>query len=161
MDRESVYRLVQAGRHGYDRFGGRRPGMRWDRDRAIGVGAAREPAQQASRIKDSGGGTQHPVRPSYPKLAQLNNQLKEIDAQILAETKKIAGKIRGHNMAALQREGMLRDALEKQKQEQNKLNESAIEYSLLKRDLDTNRQLYEGPAGKIKRSRSFGGPALQ
>jgi len=32
---------------------------------------------------------------------------------------------------------MLHDALEKQKQEANKLNESAIEYSLLKRDLDT------------------------
>jgi hypothetical protein len=33
-------------------------------------------------------------------------------------------------MAALQRENMLHDALEKQKQEANKLNESAIEYSI-------------------------------
>ncbi|MFZ0437782.1 MAG: polysaccharide biosynthesis tyrosine autokinase, partial [Candidatus Sulfotelmatobacter sp.] len=53
-------------------------------------------------------------------------------------------------MAALQRENMLHDALEKQKQEANKLNESAIEYSLLKRDLDTNRQLYEGLLEKLK-----------
>ena len=64
-------------------------------------------------------------------------------------------------MAALQRENMLHDALEKQKQEANKLNESAIEYSLLKRDLDTNRQLYEGSAGKVEGSRRFGGPAFQ
>ena len=33
--------------------------------------------------------------PSYPKLAQLNNQLKEIDAQIQSEMKKIATKVRG------------------------------------------------------------------
>ena len=88
--------------------------------------------------------------PSYPKLAQLNSQLKEVDAQILLETKKVAAKIRGQYMAALQRENMLHDALEKQKQEENKLNESAIEYSILKRDLDSYRQLYEGLMEKMK-----------
>ncbi len=88
--------------------------------------------------------------PSYPKLAQLNNQLKEIDTQIQAEMKKIASKVRGQYTTALQRENMLHDALEKQKQEANKLNESAIEYSLLKRDVDTNRQLYEGLLEKLK-----------
>ena len=45
---------------------------------------------------------------------------------------------------------MLHDALEKQKQEANKLNESAIEYSLLKRDVETNRTLYEGLLEKLK-----------
>jgi capsular exopolysaccharide synthesis family protein len=53
-------------------------------------------------------------------------------------------------MAALQRENMLHDALEKQKQEANKLNESSIEYSLLKRDVESNRQLYEGLLEKLK-----------
>jgi exopolysaccharide transport family protein len=88
--------------------------------------------------------------PSYPKLAQLNNQLKEIDTQTQAEMKKIASKVRGQYTTALQRERMLHDALEKQKQEANKLNESAINYSLLKRDVDTNRQLYEGLLQKMK-----------
>ena len=53
-------------------------------------------------------------------------------------------------MAALQRENMLRDAFEKQKQQANKLNESAIEYTLLKRDVETNRTLYEGLLEKLK-----------
>jgi polysaccharide biosynthesis transport protein len=88
--------------------------------------------------------------PSYPKLAQLNNQLKEIDLQIQAEMKKIVGKVRGQYMTSLQRENMLRDALERQKQEANKLNESAIEYNLLKRDAETYRQLYEGLLQKLK-----------
>src|ERR1051325_7147785 len=45
---------------------------------------------------------------------------------------------------------MLHEAMEKQKTEANKLNESAIEYSLLKRDLETNRTLYEGLLEKLK-----------
>jgi capsular exopolysaccharide synthesis family protein len=148
MDKESVYRLVQAG----------------DADTIASAAGALD----AAGAGNQSGGLLESLRtkeadlkiqaaelstqfgPSYPKLAQLENQLKEIDAQLLAETKKVGGKIRGQYMAALQRENMLHDALEKQKQEANKLNESAIEYSLLKRDLDTNRQLYEGLLEKLK-----------
>jgi polysaccharide biosynthesis transport protein len=88
--------------------------------------------------------------PSYPKVAQLNNQLKEIDAQIQMELKKIVDRVRGQYLAAQQQESMLQSEFEKQKQEANKLNESAITYSLLKRDVDVNRQLYEGLLEKLK-----------
>ena len=149
MDKEAIYRLIQSG----------------DAD-AI--------ASSAGGLEDGGNGTQTASQlletlrtkeaelkiqiadlstqfgPSYPKLAQLNNQLKEIDTQIQAEMKKIASRVRGQYTTALQRESMLRDALEKQKQEANKLNESAITYSMLKRDVDTNRQLYEGLLQKMK-----------
>ena len=88
--------------------------------------------------------------PSYPKVAQLNNQLKEIDRQLQSETTKAVDHLKGRYLAALQRESMLSDSFEKQKQEANKLNESAIEYSILKRDLDSNRTLYEGLLEKLK-----------
>ena len=88
--------------------------------------------------------------PSYPRLTQLNSQLKEVEAQIQYEMKKVVARVRGDYLAALQRENMLHAALEKQKQEANKLNESAIEYSLLKRDVETNRTLYEGLLEKLK-----------
>jgi len=88
--------------------------------------------------------------PSFPKLKELNNQLTEIDSQLQAELKKVVAKVKGQYTTALHREEMLHDALEKQKQEANKLNESAIEYTLLKRDVDTNRQLYEGLLQKLK-----------
>jgi len=81
--------------------------------------------------------------PQYPKVAQLNSQLKEIDHQLQSETNKAVDHLKGQYLAALQRENMLRASFEKQKQEANKLNESAIEYSILKRDLDSNRTLYE------------------
>jgi succinoglycan biosynthesis transport protein ExoP len=88
--------------------------------------------------------------PSYPKVAQLNSQLKEIERQLQSETNKAVDHLKGLYLAALQRETMLRGSFEKQKQEANKLNESAIEYSILKRDLDSNRTLYEGLLEKLK-----------
>ncbi len=88
--------------------------------------------------------------PAYPKIAQLNNQLKEIDRQFQSETRKAVDHLRAEYLAALQRENMLREAFDKQKQEANKLNESAIDYSILKRDVDTNRTLYEGLLEKLK-----------
>ena len=88
--------------------------------------------------------------PSYPKVAQLNNQLKETEHQLQSEINKSVDHLRGQYMAALQRENLLRDSFERQKQEANKLNESAIEYSLLKRDVESNRTLYEGLLEKLK-----------
>ena len=149
MNKESVYRLVQSG----------------DADTVASASTALEAAgtgtQSASTLLEGLRTKEADLRiqaaelntqfgPSYPKLAQLNNQLKEIDAQILLETRKVAGKIRGQYLAAVQRETMLHDALEKQKQEENKLNESAIEYSILKRDLESYRTLYEGLMEKMK-----------
>jgi succinoglycan biosynthesis transport protein ExoP len=149
MDKEAVYRLIESG----------------DPDAvastASGLDTANPGAQSGSQLLDSLRAKAADLRiqaadlstqfgPSYPKLAQINNQLKEIDVQIQGEMKKIASKVRGLYMAALQRENMLHDALEKQKQEANKLNESAIEYSLLKRDVETNRTLYEGLLEKLK-----------
>jgi polysaccharide biosynthesis transport protein len=88
--------------------------------------------------------------PSYPKVGQLNGQLKEVDNQIQGELKKIVDRVRGEYLAAQQQEDMLKEEFEKQKQEANQLNESAIDYSLLKRDVDVNRQLYEGLLEKLK-----------
>jgi capsular exopolysaccharide synthesis family protein len=148
MDKEALYRLVESG----------------DPD-AIAASASSvtqgPSSQSASVLLDNLRTKQVDLKiqvadlstqfgPSYPKLTQLNNQLKEVDAQIQAEMRKIAATLRGQYTTALQRENMLHAALEKQKQEANKLNESAIEYSMLKRDVDASRQLYEGLLQKLK-----------
>ncbi|MGA2002473.1 MAG: polysaccharide biosynthesis tyrosine autokinase [Terriglobales bacterium] len=88
--------------------------------------------------------------PAYPKVVQLNNQLKEIDRQLQSEVNKSVDHLKGEYLAALQRESMLQASFEKQKQEANKLNESAIEYSILKREVESNRTLYEGLLEKLK-----------
>jgi len=45
---------------------------------------------------------------------------------------------------------LLQEALNQQKREANRLNERAIQYTLLKRDLDTNQQLYDGLLQRLK-----------
>jgi capsular exopolysaccharide synthesis family protein len=148
MDKEAFYRLVESGDP--DAVASSAGGLEADSG-----------SQSASVLMDTLRTKQADLKiqvadlntqfgPSYPKLAQLNNQLKEIDGQIQSEMKKIASKVRGQYMTALQRENMLRDALERQKQEANKLNESAIEFNLLKRDSETYRTLYEGLLQKLK-----------
>ena len=64
--------------------------------------------------------------PSYPKVQQLNTQLKEVSAQIHLQTKKILDGVHDEYMAALQREKMLSAALDKQKQQANALNKSRL-----------------------------------
>jgi polysaccharide biosynthesis transport protein len=149
MDKEALYRLVESGDS--DAIASSSGTAQAAGSAAQGVSQLLESLRsKEADLKIQAAELNTQFGPSYPKLAQLNSQIKEIDTQIQAETKKIVSKVRGQYMAALQRENMLHDALEKQKQEANKLNESAIEYNLLKRDAETYRQLYEGLLQKLK-----------
>ena len=145
MEKESVYRLVQSG----------------DPDTAAAAAVSaggsssssslmeKMRAQEADlKIQIAQLGTQFGA--SYPRVVQLNTQLKEVDAQLQSEMTKVVSRVRSGYLASLQHESMLRQALENQKQEANKLNESAIEYSLLKRDVESYRTLYEGLMEKLK-----------
>ena len=87
---------------------------------------------------------------AYPKVVELNNQLKQMRAEIAAEEMRMQQRIRDEYLAALQRENLLTTAFEQQKQQANQLNESAIEYSTLKRDAETNRQLYQDLLQRLK-----------
>ena len=148
MSKESLYRLTQGG----------------DPDVIASANSSSSAASgpmSGSGLLDSLRGKEADLRiqvaelstqfgPSYPKVAQLNNQLKETANQIQVEIRKMAVRVRNQYLAALQRENMLKGAMENQKQEANKLNESAIEYTLLRRDVESNRQLYEGLLEKLK-----------
>jgi|HubBroStandDraft_1064217.scaffolds.fasta_scaffold02807_4 succinoglycan biosynthesis transport protein ExoP len=149
MDKEAFYRMVESGDP--DAIAASAGGVEGDGPNSGSASTVLDSLRNKQidlKVQIADMSTQ--FGPSYPKLAQLNNQLKEIDAQIQNEMKKIVSKVRGQYMTALQRENMLHDALERQKQEANKLNESAIEYSILKRDAETYRQLYEGLLQKLK-----------
>ena len=148
MEKEALYRMAEAG--DADSLASSASGLGDANGRSQDSQLLESLRARQADIKIQAAELNTQFGPAYPKLSQLNNQLKEIDIQIQAEMKKISGKVRGQYNAALQRENMLHDAFEKQKQEANKLNENAIEYTLLKRDVDTNRQLYEGLLQKLK-----------
>jgi len=86
----------------------------------------------------------------YPKVTELSNQLKQVRTAIETEKKNLLEKMRDEYLAAAQRENLLESAFNQQKQEANKLNESAIEYTVLKREAETNRQLYQDLLQRLK-----------
>src|SRR5216683_7149885 len=86
----------------------------------------------------------------YPKVTELSNQLKQVRMQIETEKTRMQRRIGDEYLAAIQREDLLTAAFNRQKQEFNQLNESAIEYSVLKRDADSNRQLYQDLLQRLK-----------
>jgi len=88
--------------------------------------------------------------PSYPKVVDLKNKLKQVEANIEVEIKKTSQRYHNDYLAAQRRESMIRSQFEQQKLVVNKLNESAIQYNILKRDLDSNRTLYEDLLKKMK-----------
>ncbi len=148
MEKESVYHLVQSG--DADSIVAASSTENADRVGNGNSSLLERLREQQADLKVQAAQLSTQFGPAYPKLAQVNSQVHELDAQIQSELKKVATRLRDDYLASVQRESMLRAALEQQKQEANKLNENAIEYSLLKRDVDTNRTLYEGLLEKLK-----------
>ncbi|HEY6770715.1 MAG TPA: polysaccharide biosynthesis tyrosine autokinase [Candidatus Sulfotelmatobacter sp.] len=87
---------------------------------------------------------------AYPKVVELNNQLKQMRIEIAQEETRMQHRNGDEYRAAVQRENLLTAAFEQQKQQANQLNESAIEYSVLKRDAESNRQLYQDLLQRLK-----------
>ena len=88
--------------------------------------------------------------PQYPKVIALQNQLEDIKRSMRLEMGRIAGRMKNDYIAAQEREKLLKAALAQQMTLQTQQNESAIEYNVLKREADTNRQLYNDLLGKLK-----------
>jgi len=86
----------------------------------------------------------------YPKVVEIKNQLDQLQGDINAEVQRMATQIKNEYLAAQQRENMVLARMEAQERKANELNQNAIEFNILKRDVDTNRQLYEGLLERLK-----------
>jgi capsular exopolysaccharide synthesis family protein len=88
--------------------------------------------------------------PNYPKVLRLQAQLKELDQLLTREKTNIVNQIESEYRAARQREILLSRALDKQKAEANQLAEKLVQFNILKREAEANKQLYEGLLQKLK-----------
>ena len=88
--------------------------------------------------------------PSYPRVVQLQSELTELDQAIPPEIKKVGAVIRADYQASLKSEQMLQASFDQQKGEAYKLNEEAIQYAILRRDVESSRDLYDGLLKKLK-----------
>jgi succinoglycan biosynthesis transport protein ExoP len=88
--------------------------------------------------------------PSYPRVVQLQSELNELDPTIKGEIRKVGDAVHAEYQAAAKSEEMLQASFDKQKGEAYKLNEDAIQYAILRRDVESSRDLYEGLMKKLK-----------
>lgn len=88
--------------------------------------------------------------PGYPKVLEIKNQLDQVDKDYHEQIQNSVNRIKNDYQAAVNRENMLQAALAQQTSLADQLNESAIEYKVLKQEADSNRQLYDGLLQQLK-----------
>jgi succinoglycan biosynthesis transport protein ExoP len=88
--------------------------------------------------------------PSYPKALQLQDQLKDLETLIVRERKRVVENLHNDYLAAVQREKFLADGVAQQKAEVDRVNQLLIQHNLLKREFETNQQLYDNLLQHLK-----------
>jgi capsular exopolysaccharide synthesis family protein len=88
--------------------------------------------------------------PNFPKVKRLRDQLDEVQSIMERERKRVVARIHNDYMAALGRERLLSAAVAQEKAEVGKLNQLLIEHNMLKREFETNQQLYDSLLQRLK-----------
>ena len=89
-------------------------------------------------------------KPAYPLMLQLKGQIDEIDKQIGAEVASIKTAIQAEFLAAQEQERLLDEQMSLLKSDVLDLQSRSIQYNIFKREVDTNRQLYDGLLQRYK-----------
>ena len=97
------------------------------------------------------------VKPNYPKARQVKKQMDALQSKIDEEKETVTQNIVDEYHAAEAREKYLAKAVEDQKAEVNDLAQRSIQYNILKRDVDSNKQLYEGLLQRLKEAQVSAG----
>jgi succinoglycan biosynthesis transport protein ExoP len=88
--------------------------------------------------------------PSMPQVQKLETRVRQARAQLEREKQLAIENARTEYETALASEQLLLKEFDKQKVLANKLNESSIQYNILRREVDTNKQLYDGLLQRMK-----------
>jgi polysaccharide biosynthesis transport protein len=89
-------------------------------------------------------------KPSFPDMRQLQAQINEVDRQIENAVTIIKNSIKAKYQASQQQEDLLVAQLGRSKNQVLNVEERNIEYTILKRETDTNRALYDALLQRYK-----------
>ena len=98
--------------------------------------------------------------PQYPAARALKSQLDQIDRSIAREENRVSGSIRDEYRQALKRETLLKKKVEGLKESFLDQRRRAIQYNIYQREVDTNRQLYDGLLQRYKEIGVAGGVGI-
>jgi len=130
IQKESLYRLVEAGDFSS------LPGVvenKLMQDLTVRLAdLKREQAQLAATFSSQ-----------YPKVKQIQNQIEQLEATLAQERERAAKQITNEYRAAGRQESLLANAFATQQTRANEIAERAVQYKILKREAETQKQLYD------------------
>lgn len=88
--------------------------------------------------------------PEHPKVQQVQAQIDELESMFQTERSNVLTRIRSEYQAALMRENMLGAAYRQQAQVVSEQTQKTINYNILEREVETNRQLYDSLLQKAR-----------
>lgn len=89
-------------------------------------------------------------KPEYPEMKQLQGQIEELDKQIAGELRNIRASVKSEYDAALAQENLLLGKIAALRNQTLDVDNRSIQYNILKREVDTNRQLYDAMLQRYK-----------
>lgn len=89
-------------------------------------------------------------KPDYPQMQQLQSQIQELDRQVEAEIGNVRRSVRAEFDAAMAQEKLLEGQLSSLRTESLDTDSRSIRYNILRREADTNRQLYDSLLQRYK-----------
>ena len=89
-------------------------------------------------------------KPEFPKMLQLKSQISELDKRIKSEALSVLASVKGQYDAAKRQEDQVRARLQDTRKEVLLTQDKSVDLNLFKRELDTNRQLYDGLLQRLK-----------
>jgi capsular exopolysaccharide synthesis family protein len=137
ITKEAVYQLAQSGN--YDAIAA-------VRDSAVIQDILKQQTTLSAQYTDAVA----QYGPKFPKVMRIQAQLKDLDQLITREKLNIGNQVEADYRGSRQRELLLKEALDEQKAEVNQTAEKLVQYNILKREADTNKQLYDGMLQKLK-----------
>ena len=105
---------------------------------------------QLARLKGDYASLSTQFKSGYTRVAQLKAQVKETQGRLEQEIQKVVRGIESAYLAAEAREKKLTATVEKQKNAALSLKDASVEYAILAREVDTNRQLYDSVLQRMK-----------
>ncbi len=110
----------------------------------------RQLRQQRAQMATEYASLSQRFKEDYPTLVELRNQMDTISDQIAEErTLAIRGILSRYNSLTAEAES-LREAIETRESSILALNQQGVQYNILKRDFETNRELYDGLLQRMK-----------
>ncbi|MDD3952811.1 MAG: polysaccharide biosynthesis tyrosine autokinase [Lentisphaeria bacterium] len=80
---------------------------------------------------------------NHPQMQAIESELADLKKRKITEARRVVSSLKNQYKLALARESSLKEALERQKSENLLLNKKAIQFSVLKRQAESARQMYE------------------